>query len=40
MRDGNGESKGFGFVCFNDPTAAEKAMKVVMASEAALHDDE
>lgn len=35
MRDGNGESKGFGFVCFTDPTHAEKAMKVVMHSEAA-----
>lgn len=40
MRDGSGESKGFGFVCFAEPTAAEKAMKVVMQSEALQHDDE
>jgi polyadenylate-binding protein len=25
MRDGNGLSKGFGFVCFEDSSAAEKA---------------
>ena len=30
MRDGTGESKGFGFVCFADSSSAEKAMKVVM----------
>lgn len=26
MRDAEGVSKGFGFVCFNDPTSAEKAI--------------
>lgn len=25
MRDANGQSKGFGFVCFHDPASAEKA---------------
>jgi polyadenylate-binding protein len=25
MRDGEGRSKGFGFVCFYDPASAEKA---------------
>ena len=25
MRDGEGNSKGFGFVCFEDPAAAQKA---------------
>lgn len=34
MRDGNGESKGFGFVCFKDPAAAVKAIQFVMRSEA------
>ena len=39
MRDGNGESKGFGFVCFRDPAAAEKAIQFVMRSEAENDDD-
>jgi len=29
MRDANGESKGFGFVCFRDSSSAEKATKAV-----------
>ena len=29
MRDANGESKGFGFVCFRDATVAEKATKTI-----------
>lgn len=33
MRDGTGESKGFGFVCFEDSAAAEKATNIVMRSE-------
>ena len=33
MRDGNGESKGFGFVCFTDAAAAEKATQYVLGTE-------
>jgi RNA recognition motif-containing protein len=33
MRDGDGVSKGFGFVCFADGKAAEKATQFVMRSE-------
>ena len=29
MRDGAGESKGFGFVCFKEPVAAERAIQAV-----------
>ena len=29
MRDANGDSKGFGFVCFSDSTAAENAQNFV-----------
>ena len=30
MRDKEGESKGFGFVCFKDPSSAEKATQHVL----------
>ena len=40
MRDGNGDSKGFGFVCFKEPAAAEKAIQYVARSEAAAAADE
>lgn len=33
MRDGNGESKGFGFVCFQESAAAEKATQFMMKIE-------
>ena len=33
MRDGEGNSKGFGFVCFADSQSAEKATQFVMRSE-------
>ena len=33
MRDGNGVSKGFGFICFTDPSAAEKATSFVLRNE-------
>ena len=33
MRDSSGVSKGFGFVCFTDPTAAEKATSFMLKSE-------
>jgi RNA recognition motif-containing protein len=33
MRDGDGASKGFGFVCFTDASSAEKATQFVMRSE-------
>jgi len=33
MRDGDGISKGFGFVCFTDASSAEKATQFVMRSE-------
>lgn len=39
MRDANGESKGFGFVCFKEPTAAERAIQAVQKHEAAAADD-
>jgi len=29
MRDGEGQSKGFGFVCFADASSAEKATQAV-----------
>lgn len=29
MRDGNGDSKGFGFVCFTDSSSAEKALQAI-----------
>lgn len=31
MRDGLGNSKGFGFVCFTDPSSAEKATQYVQS---------
>lgn len=31
MRDQNGQSKGFGFVCFRNPSDAEKATREVKA---------
>ena len=34
MRDGQGVSKGFGFICFADPSAAEKATSYVLRNEA------
>ena len=40
MRDGNGDSKGFGFICFKDPSAAEACVQHVMRSEAAGAADE
>ena len=40
MRDGNGESKGFGFVCFKDPAAAVKAIQFVMRSEAENNEND
>ena len=40
MRDGNGDSKGFGFVCFKEPAAAERAIQHVARSEAAAAADE
>jgi len=33
MRDGNGESKCFGFVCFSDPTSAERATQFAIKQE-------
>ena len=41
MRDGEGQSKGFGFVCFADASAAEKATQAVQRREqgADLVDD-
>lgn len=33
MRDGEGNSKGFGFVCFADSQSAEKATQFVLRSE-------
>lgn len=33
MRDGTGESKGFGFVCFANSSSAEKAMQLTMRTE-------
>ena len=38
MRDGEGKSRGFGFVCFTDPAAAEKAITSVLRSDP-LGDD-
>ena len=32
MRDSEGKSKGFGFVCFKDPAAAEKATNELRGS--------
>ena len=41
MRDGSGESKGFGFVCFTEPAAAEKATQYVLRNDpGALGDKE
>ena len=39
MRDGSGESKGFGFVCFKEPAAAERAIQAVQKHEAAAGED-
>lgn len=39
MRDGSGESKGFGFVCFKDSAAAERAVQAVQKHEAAAGED-
>lgn len=39
MRDGSGESKGFGFVCFKEPAAAERAVQAVQKHEAAAAED-
>ena len=33
MRDGTGESKGFGFVCFTNSSSAEKATQYVLRKE-------
>jgi hypothetical protein len=33
MRNGAGESKGFGFVCFGDPLSAEKAVNFVLKGD-------
>ena len=33
MRDGTGISKGFGFVCFTEPAAAEKATQFVLRND-------
>lgn len=35
MRDENGVSKGFGFICFTDPSAAEKATSFVARNDLA-----
>ena len=37
--DGSGESKGFGFVCFKEPAAAERAVQAVQKHEAAAAED-
>ena len=39
MRDSDGNSKGFGFVCFSDSQAAEKATQFVMRSETSDPND-
>ena len=39
MRDANGESKGFGFVCFHDPAAAEKATKTISEINTEAHEE-
>jgi hypothetical protein len=39
MRDGNGNSKGFGFICFADPSAAEKATSYVLRNEVGQEGD-
>jgi RNA recognition motif-containing protein len=39
MRDSSGTSKGFGFVCFTDPTAAEKATSFMLRNEASAAAD-
>ena len=39
MRDGSGESKGFGFVCFKESVAAERAVQAVQKHEAAAAED-
>jgi RNA recognition motif-containing protein len=36
MRDGHGQSKGFGFVCFADGSSAEKATTAVQRREQAI----
>jgi len=36
MRDANGESRCFGFVCFSDPSAAEKC--IMTLSSKAISD--
>ena len=40
MRDGNGTSKGFGFVCFEDSTSAEKATQHFLRHESTTSNDE
>jgi len=40
MRDENGDSKGFGFVCFEESAGAEKASKAVQESNNALESGE
>ena len=37
MRDGQGISKGFGFVCFSDPLSAEKATQYVQSIQRMEH---
>ena len=39
MRDATGESKGFGFVCFKESGAAEKAIQFVMRYESSKTDE-
>ena len=34
MRDANGDSKGFGFVCFTDASSAEKALQAITFQKA------
>lgn len=39
MRGSAGESKGFGFVCFTEPAAAEKATQYVLRNEPQVPGD-